>query len=81
MKITYGNYVLDIKVKRIGSENSFNDTDAGYFLNQVSIMAEDAAIIAKIRNHNAIANEYKTHSDEIYSQLKAAGFYEEAAEC
>lgn len=78
MKITYGNYVLDIKAKKIGSKNGFNDTDAGFFLNQVSIMAEDAAIIAKIRSYNAIANEYETNSDEIYSQLKAAGFYEEA---
>ncbi len=82
MLVKFGNYELDIKVRSTITNEDFNDQDTFFFLNELSIIAEDAANYHKENGYEALANSYKKSSWDVYKDLKILGFYDkESATC
>ena len=78
MKLTLGNYEIDIKVKStIGEERRCNKTDTMYFLNRLSSAFSEAAILEYQRGFAAIAKESEKYGDDIYEFLDSLEFYDD----
>lgn len=78
MLVNFGNVEIDIKVRStIGKGEDFTDLETFFFLNELSIMAENSARHLRSEGYQGLANSHEAKGWEIYKQLKEAGFYEE----
>ncbi len=76
MLVKFGNTEIDIKVRStIGKGEDFTDLETFYFLNELSIMAQNSAEYLRSNGFSGLANSHEAKSWEIYNQLKAAGHY------
>lgn len=76
MLVNFGNVEIDIKVRStIGKDNDFSDLETFFFLNELSIMADNSAKYLRTIGHDGLADCHEAKSWEIYNQLKAAGHY------
>ena len=75
MLVKFGNFEIDIKVRSTLNEDGFNDLETFYFLNELSIIAKDAAMQNEAEGYDSLAFDYAAKAREVYDQLKAAGFY------
>lgn len=78
MLVNFGNKEVDIKVRStIGKGEDFTDLETFFFLNELSIMAENSAKYLRSEGYQGLADNHEAKGWEIYNQLKEAGFYEE----
>ena len=78
MLVNFGNVEVDIKVRStIGKGEDFTDLKTFFFLNELSIMAENSAKHLRSEGYQRLADNHEAIGWEIYNQLKEAGFYEE----
>ena len=76
MLIKFGTYELDIKARSTITNEDFNDQDTFFFLNELAIIAEEAARQEKANGYEALAKSCKNASKGVYSELKKLGFYD-----
>ena len=81
MLVKFGNAEIDLKVRStIGKGEDFTDLETFYFLNELSIMAQNSADYLRSKGYQGLAASHEAKSWEIYNQLKVAGHYNKEEE-
>ena len=75
MKFNIDNYEIDIKAKGLCNEARNNKEDVMYFMNLILSFAIGAEENYRNKGADALAEQAKKCSDEIYEQLKIIGCY------
>ena len=74
MKITIGNYEVDIKAKK-EYNSKMNQKDVEFLLNELCIVYNEAGTFNACQGYQGIAKDYHQKSNEIYKQLQDVGAY------
>ena len=77
MKIKIGEFEVEIKAKGIVSREKYNEEDTQFFLNELSVVYQDAATFEDGQGYQAHARNYNTKSMNIYKKLCELGAYKE----
>lgn len=77
MKLMIGGYEVEISVRNTMTSYSKNDTDTGFFLNEISMALDEATLSYKKRGRNWLSQATKGMSNDIYNALQAKGFYKD----
>lgn len=77
MKIIVGEFEVEVKAKGIVSREKYNEKDTEFFLNELSVVYQDAATFEEGQGYQAHARNYNTKSMDIYKQLLKMGAYKE----
>lgn len=76
MKLTIGEYEVEIKVKHSKYGQKANKTDTMNFLNTLSIFCKDAARYNRMLGAYSINDEAEQYGKDIYEYLEAKGVYD-----
>ena len=75
MKITIGQYELNITGKDTITDTKNNDNAVMYFLNELVLVYRDAEFFSRGNGFNGQSEDFKEKSDSIYQFLHEKGFY------
>jgi len=76
MKLTIGNYEVEVKAKRSGAER-MNNKDTMYFLNMIASEIYTASRQKEAEGYMALAEESYKAANEIHDLLDGKGFYDD----
>lgn len=76
MKLTIGDYEIDIKARNTYGLPGYSKGDAMAFLNTLSIWAHESSEYRRMLRLDATAAAASKASDDIYNALDARGYYE-----
>lgn len=75
MKITVGNYELQLTARNTVLNESANTRDLKYFLNELSMVYAYAAENEETKNYKYIAEDYSNKANELYHIVAQLGLY------
>ena len=76
MKLTIGEFELDVKAKGLSDKAKYNTEDAVFFLNTLLFAFDAASKFEGGQGYKGLEKQFDSYSWEIYNQLKAAGHYD-----
>lgn len=82
MTVKFNDFEINIEAKCTNLSDDYNELDTFYFLNQLVMMAHDAAEANAVAGYPFTADSFKEGSQQLFQQLKDMGWYKtEVAEC
>ncbi|MBQ1524746.1 MAG: hypothetical protein IIZ55_06395 [Firmicutes bacterium] len=78
MKLNIAGYEVELTARGRYSDQA-RDEDTRYFLNQLSIWADEAAENLNRKGSDVLGRIAQDAGEDIYQELKATGFYDKAA--
>lgn len=76
MKIIIGEFEVEVKAKGIAEREKYNKDDLEYFLNELSLVYQEASMFNEGQGYQAYARNYKKKSDDIFMKLNEMGAYD-----
>lgn len=77
MKLTIGEFTVEVKAKNTALSERNNLMDTITFLNRASIACDRAAEVYDSKGYPALAEIYRKMGSDIYAALTAAGAYKD----
>lgn len=83
MIVKFNQFEINIEAKNTILSVDYNELDTFYFLNELVIMAHDAAEANAVAGFSITADSFEEGSQQLFQQLKDKGYYKttEEEEC